>query len=69
MFKIAQMLGMQQEFEEINNGFLLFYKRALDFELSLQNFYRIDDMITFLKDNDLWTPQNEALASQISKLL
>ena len=29
------MLGMQHELEEVENGFLLFYKRPLDFELSI----------------------------------
>ena len=69
IFQFGQILGMQHEIEEIDNGFLLFYKRVLDFDLSLQNFFQFDDVVAFLREKDLWTLQTQAIAEQVSKLL
>jgi hypothetical protein len=69
IFRLGQMLGMQHEMEEIENGFLLFYKRALDFELSMKDYFQFDEVIAFLKENNLFTPQTQDLVAQMFTIL
>jgi hypothetical protein len=69
IFRVCEMLGVQNAFEETEYGFMLFYKRKLDFELSLLDLLQFDSVIEFLKENQLFTPQNEEFVVNIIGLM
>jgi hypothetical protein len=68
IFQVGQMLGVQHSFEEIENGFLLFYRRSFDFELSLLDLLNINSVIAFLKKNNVWTAKSETFICQLLDL-
>ena len=69
IFRLGQMLGMQHELEEVENGFLLFYKRPLDFELSILDYFQLGDVLKFLQKKNLVTSQTQPYVEQLINLL
>ncbi len=55
-YKIVEFLGIQASFEEIHDGFLLFYKKKKDFMNASIDLNDIKGSIQWLKDRHIWTP-------------
>jgi hypothetical protein len=69
IFRVGQMLGVNHSFEEIDNGFLLLYRRKLDFDLSLLDLLKIETVIDILKQNRLWTAKNEKMITNLLQIM
>ena len=53
-FKIIEILGIKASFEEIADGFLLFYKTKEDFNVAQMDLKKLELIQLFLKKNGLW---------------
>ncbi|UYP47068.1 hypothetical protein NEF87_003353 [Candidatus Lokiarchaeum ossiferum] len=53
-FKIIEILGIKASFEEIADGFLLFYKTKEDFEVAQMDLKKLELIQAFLKKKGLW---------------
>ena len=50
VFQVGQILGAQLAYEETDNGFLLFFKTQLDYDIGLADVSNLAEFIKFLED-------------------
>jgi hypothetical protein len=55
-YKIADMLGISMTYEETKDGFILFYKHKVDFEIGLIDLARLDKVKEMLEKRGHWDP-------------
>lgn len=54
-YKIVDFMNIQASYEEVFDGFILFYKERKDFEHASLDLMNIDHIKTWLQNNNLWT--------------
>jgi hypothetical protein len=54
-YKIIDYMGIKTSYEEVHDGFLLFYKTKQDFLDASMDLMDIPRIIDWLKEKDLWT--------------
>ena len=64
-FKIIELLGIGASYEEVQDGFILFYKTKEDYLIGQMDLLNIDKAIDYLKAKGFYTPSIEAFFTQI----
>ena len=64
-FKIIELLGIGASYEEVQDGFILFYKTKDDYLIGQMDLLNIDKAIEYLKSRGFYTPSIEAFFTQI----
>ncbi len=64
-FKIIELLGIGASYEEVQDGFILFYKTKQDYLVGQMDLLNIDKSIEYLKSKGFYTPSIEAFFTQI----
>ena len=66
-FKIAEMFGINMSYEEVHDGFILFYKDREDFEIGIIDLTQIDKVKPKVEARGHWKKTYEKLWKNIEK--
>ena len=60
-YKLAEMLGLSMSYEEVDDGFLLFYQTRQDFEVGKIDLTQFKEVKKQLEERDAWQEDYEKL--------
>ena len=66
-YKIAELLGIGMSYEEVDDGFILFYKHKEDFEIGIIDLARLDKVKQMLEKRGHWDDDYEKIWSEANK--
>ncbi|MHA1611257.1 MAG: hypothetical protein ACTSVZ_06430 [Promethearchaeota archaeon] len=64
-FKIIELLGIGASYEEVQDGFILFYRTKQDFLVGQMDLLNIDKAIEYLKVKGFYTPSIEIFFTKV----
>ena len=63
-YKLAEMLGLSMSYEEVDDGFLLFYQSREDFEVGKIDLTQFKEVKKQLEERNAWQKDYEKLWNQ-----
>ncbi|MCF2138436.1 MAG: hypothetical protein K9W44_00105 [Candidatus Lokiarchaeota archaeon] len=64
-FKIIELIGLGASYEEVQDGFILFYQTKKDFKVGLMDLLKINEVRSYLKSIDFLIPSIEQFLDKI----